>query len=154
MLLRKGCLALGGIGFLLISGCLWLLSSVGEAEHIAEAPVEYCTLSPSEQEMIPPFAKKIYSAVYADWQIGEWCYCFEIQRGNEKALKNWCKEVCAGRDAIQPSVRPYHLTTPSWWEIPSGASLLCAVAGDLQHPMSFSAWYDAAQNKVWLMYHR
>ena len=55
---------------------------------------------------------------------------------------------------IQPRVRPYHLTTPSWWEIPSGASLLCAVAGDLQHPMSFSAWYDAAQNKVWLMYHR
>ena len=154
MSLRKGCLAMGGIVLLLIFGCFRLLSSVGEAEYIATAPVEYASLSEDLQEMLPPFAENIYSAVYADWQIGEWCYCFEIQRGNEKALKNWCKEVCAGRDAIQPSVRLYHLTTPSWWEIPSGASLLCAVAGDLQHPMNFSAWYDASQNKVWFMYNR
>ncbi len=154
MSLKWGCLALGGIALLLISGCLWLLSSVGEAEHIAESPVEYCTLYPSEQEMIPPFAEKIYSAEYASWQIGEWCYCFEIQPVNEEALKNWCKEVCAGRATVQASGRPFHMTTPSWWQLSANASLLCAVAGDLQHPMSFSAWYDAAQNKVWLMYHR
>ncbi len=154
MSFMKGCLALGGIGLLLISGCLWLLASSGEVEHIATAPVEYAALSEDTQEMLPPFAEKIYSAVYADWQIGEWCYCFEIQPVNEDALKNWCKEVCAGRATVQASGRPYHLTTPSWWQIPTGASLLCAVAGDLQHPMSFSAWYDAAQNKVWLMYHR
>ena len=62
---------MGGIVLLLIFGCFRLLSSVGEAEYIATAPVEYASLSEDLQEMLPTFAENIYSAVYADWQIGE-----------------------------------------------------------------------------------
>lgn len=153
MSLIKGCSVLGGIVLLLIFGGFRLLS-LGESEHIAASPVEYAALSESAQEMLPPFAEHIYFAEYADWQVGEWCYCFEIQPDNEEALKNWCREACAGRIAVQPLGHPFHLTTPDWWNLSSNALLLGAVAGDLKHPMGFSAWYDASQNKVWFMYNR
>ncbi|MBR5195604.1 MAG: hypothetical protein IKW48_05620 [Akkermansia sp.] len=153
MALMKSCLALGGIVLLLISGCFWLLSSC-EAEYIADAPVEYAALNQGAQEILPPFAENIYSAVYADWQVGEWCFCFEIKAANEDALKDWCKKASAGRSPRQASGRPFHLTTPAWWAFSPDASLLCAVAGDLEHPLGFSAWYDATRNKVWFMYNR
>lgn len=154
MSLVKGCLFLCGMGLLLISGGIWLLSSSGEVEYIATAPVEYAELNEGSQKMLPPFAHNIYSAIYADWQVGEWCYCFEIQADDEDALKNWCKEASEGRNSIQPLGHPFHLPTPCWWNISFNSSLLCAVAGDLQHPLSFSAWYDDTQNKVWFMYNR
>ncbi|MDO4752455.1 MAG: hypothetical protein Q4A24_10160 [Akkermansia sp.] len=152
MSLLKGCLVLLGIALLLISGCFWFLS-LGEEEYIATSPVAYESLPDSERNMIPPFAQRVYTGHFVEWQVGEWCFCFDIAPDKEDALRAWCKDVCLGGEPTEAAgYQPLHLTTPDWWNLAPDASLLCSVSGASGGFMSLQVWFSPSLNRVWVMY--
>lgn len=150
----KGCFVMFAMALLLMGGGFCLLTS-GEKEYVSASPVDFMSLPEEFREMIPNCAENIYTAQFADWQVGEWCFRFDITYDKVETLKAWCENTVKGRDVIEaPKRYPYHMTAPNWWHIPEEADLICSVAGDLEHPVSMCVWYLPAQNRVWMMYYR
>ena len=134
--------------FALVVGGVFFLLSSGDVAEIHQSPVAYAGLEEYERDEVPPFAQAIYRASYADWQVGEWIWCFDVPRDSEDALLAWAAQQ-PGKETSHTAGDVAHLEAPEWWKRPADARLLCRREEEYRF---MSLWYSTGAGRCWLLY--
>lgn len=126
-------------------GCFWLLGQ-GTVDAVRYEAAAYASLSETARETVPPFAENIYMAEFADWQVGEWIWRFDVPADSEAELRQWYGD---GEVLPEQAVHPRHVTIPVWWDKSADARVLSS-GQDVAY--SSCVWYSALLNRVWVLY--
>ena len=146
-----GCLVTLGGGLLaifsLMAGVFYLLSS-GDVAEVHQHPVAYAALEEYEHDKVPPFAQTIYRASYADWQVAEWIWRFDVPAESEAQLLAWAAQL-PGWETKRAVGDVSHLKAPEWWKRSEDACILCRREEDFRYTVM---WYSSTQKRCWLLY--
>ncbi|MBR5886932.1 MAG: hypothetical protein IKZ07_01865 [Akkermansia sp.] len=152
--MKKSCILLALLPLIVVpGGFVFFFNLIGETiKEVAEEPVPYSCLHEPEQDSVPPFARNIYRAYYAHWQVFECAWRFDMPPGNEDQLKQWVNAKGGQAVNVAQFCELRELPPPSWWSRPADARLVSN--RQLDGGLHMSMWFSGSANRVWILYER